>query len=197
MFYKHPPLTKVLKSGRAGLVLGWVTAWEYPVSQAPFFLWGTISAKNQSWVSIFSVSKPNNIHLLYSNIDPRVHQLSKVPTCKVDFVLCDVLSSHGRISSTPLWAGFVAIYDKRRTIPFWPPCEGNPTELCISFQCFTVVNMNTASKKKKTAHSRMNPYFRFPYSVFRIPFPVLQTPGEVGRAICLAGSRSTRSHVDC
>ena len=34
---------------------------------------------------------------------------------------------------------------------------GNPTELCIRFQCFTVVNMDVASKK--TAHSRMNPYF--------------------------------------
>ena len=56
VFYTHPPLTKV-KPGRAGLVLGWVTAWEYPVSRALLFLWRTISAKNQSCVSTFIVCK--------------------------------------------------------------------------------------------------------------------------------------------
>ena len=66
-----------------------------PLSRAHFF-YGVRSPPKVKVVYQFFA---NNIDLLYSTIDPRVHQLSKVPTCKLDFVLCDALSSHGRIPS--------------------------------------------------------------------------------------------------
>ena len=57
------------------------------------------------------------------------------------------LSSHGRISPRADVTRPRDNYDIGRAIPFWRPCEGNPSELCIfSFQFFAVVNKNTASK---------------------------------------------------
>ena len=121
-FYKHPPFTKV-KPGRAGLVLGWVTAWEYPVSRAPFYL---RSPPKIEVVYQHSVSA-NNIHLLHSN-SPRV----QVSTSQRSVgQMCDSTSHVGiqhdwkfqlesatstqhwvrmvGIRSTPMWAGLVAI----------------------------------------------------------------------------------------
>ena len=134
-FYKHPPFTKV-KPGRAGLVLGWVTAWEYPVSRAPFY---ERSPPKIEVVYPHSLSA-NNIHLLHRN-SPRVHQVSTSQhnvgqICIQLLTLGHNVRQHERkfklesapptlhrvrmvgICSTPMWTG---LDDMGRAIPFWRP----------------------------------------------------------------------------